>query len=182
MKVSRLRLPRWNPPLMNSLTNPCPQYISAPNYPRNKSAVAPASEQSMNQDQPEDVFGQGTPFAISVDGESVVSGTITDAVAKADAGLSAADIQVKYDGLEVTPFLNASHRREGRLVRFHGHLNYPDFVEKGEFRVYRMKDGKVSDLITVASADEHFRAEWAGAAGDGQVSYVLRVYDSKRPV
>ena len=134
----------------------------------------------MNQDQPEEVYGQGTPFAISVDGENLVSGTIADENLHADAGLAAADIQVKYDGLDVTPVLNASHSQSAGTVRFQGHLNYPDYVEKGEIRVYRMKDGKVSDLIATLPADEKFQAAWARTdGGDRHTVYVFRVYDQK---
>ena len=109
-----------------------PLVISAPKSSRQKASAAPVSEQSMNQSQPEDVYGQGTPFAISVDGETVSSSVVVDKDVKADAGLAAADIQVKYDGLDVAPVLNASHSEEGGTVRFQGHLNYPDYVEKGE--------------------------------------------------
>jgi hypothetical protein len=159
---------------------PAPLVISAPKSSRLKTAAAPASEQSMNQSQPEDVYGQGTPFAISVDGETLVSSTVTDKGEKADAGLAAADIQVKYDGLDVTPVLNASHKVEGNIVRFQGHLNYPDYVEKGEIRIYRMEDGKVGDVIATAPVDENYRAEWARTdGGDSHTAYVLRVYDKK---
>ena len=48
-------------------------------------------------------------FSISVDGEHVAGtpGT-TDTNRKTDRALEAADIQVKYDGLNAKPFLNAA--------------------------------------------------------------------------
>ena len=167
-------------PVIDKATEPAPLVISAPKSSRPKSSVAPASEQSMNQEQPEDVYGQGTPFAISVDGETLVNSTIVDKDIKADAGLAAADIQVKYDGLDITPVLNASHSEEGGTLRFQGYLNYPDYVEKGEIRIYRMINGKVGDLIATVPADENFRADWARTDdGDSHTAYVLRVYDEK---
>jgi hypothetical protein len=167
-------------PALEEPADPAPLVISAPKSARLKTAAAPVSEQSMNQNQPEDVYGEGTPFAISVDGETLVSSTVTDKEEKADAGLAAADIQVKYDGLDVTPVLNASHRENGGEVQFQGHLNYPDFIEKGEIRIYRITDGKVGDLIATAPVDENFRAEWARTdGGDSHTAYVLRVYDKK---
>ena len=168
------------PSVQEAAAGPSPLVISAPKTSRLKASTAPVPEQSMNQEQPEDVYGQGTPFAISVDGETLVSGTVVDKNIKADAGLAAADIQVKYDGLDVTPVLNASHSEFGGAVRFQGHLNYPDYVEKGEIRLYRMNDGKVGDLIATVPVDGHFRAEWTRTDdGDSHTAYVLRVYDKK---
>ncbi len=169
-----------NSPVAESAAVAEPLVISAPKSSRHKASTAPVSEQGKNQEQPEDVYGQGTPFAISVDGETLVNSTVVDKNIKSDAGLAAADIQVKYDGLDVTPVLNASHSADGDTMRFQGHLNYPDYVEKGEIRIYRTKDGKVGDLIATVPVDGNFRAEWARPnVGDNHTAYVLRVYDSK---
>ena len=169
-----------NSPVAKSTAVAEPLVISATKSSRPKASIAPTSEQNMNQEQPEDVYGQGTPFAISVDGETLVNSTVVDKNIKSDAGLAAADIQVKYDGLDVTPVLNASHSTDGDSVRFQGHLNYPDYVEKREIRIYRTKDGKVSDLVATVPLDGNFRAEWARTDdGDSQTSYVLRVYDRR---
>jgi hypothetical protein len=157
-----------------------PLVISAVKSSRPKVTAAPVSEQSMNQKQPADVYGQGTPFSISVDGETIVGRAAADKDIRADAGLAAADIQVKYDGLDVTPLLNASHSEDAGTVRFQGHLNYPDYVEKGEIRIYAMKDGKVGDIVATVPADKNFRAVWARTdGGDSHTAYVLRVYDTK---
>ena len=167
-------------PVVEETDVTAPLVISAPKSSRQKVPAVAASAQSMNQNQPEDVYGQGTPFAISVDGETVASSAVVDADISADAGLAAADIQIKYDGLDVAPVLNASHSEDGGTVRFQGHLNYPDYVEKGEIRIYRMQDGKVGDLIATEPTDENFRANWARADnGDSHSAYVLRVYDKK---
>ncbi len=116
-----------------------------------KKAAAPKprpSEQNMNRAATKDYFGEGTPFAISVDGETLVSSTEVDSERKTDVGLAGADIQVKYDGLDITQVLNASHETGANGdVRLLGHLNYPDFVSKAEFRVYRMKNGEIADLV-----------------------------------
>lgn len=146
-----------------------------------KDARRPKSEQTMNRAAILDPYGVGTPFAISVDGETVSGSAIPNDDNKTDRGLAAADIQVKYDGLDATPVLNASHvTQEGDgSVRFLGHLNYPDFVQKAEFRVYHTKGGVLGDLVDVIEADQSFAATWTGEQSDEDKVYVFRVYDAK---
>lgn len=141
--------------------------------------ISPPLEQTMNRATPVDAFGEGTPFAISVDGETLVSSTTVDKSRKNDIGLAAADIQVKYDGLDTDPVLNASHiLNAGGKVRFLGHLNYPDFVAKGEYRVYRAKNGRILSLLDTVLADKHYKADWTIPPGnDEDVAFVFRVYD-----
>jgi hypothetical protein len=163
-------------PVVIKATEPAPK-------PRKKAkaAVPQRTEQNMNRAATEDYFGEETPFAISVDGETLVSATVVDSERKTDVGLSDADIQVKFDGLDITQVLNASHETgENGDVRLLGHLNYPDFVSKAEFRVYRMKNGEIADLIETIPAGPGFHANFAnGTAREGDISYVLRVYDNK---
>ena len=140
------------------------------------------AEQTMNREQPKDIYGEGSPFSISVDGETVVSSTTVDKARKDDVGLAGADIQVKFDGLDTTPVLNASHSvDDSGDVHFFGHLNYPDFISKSEYRIYRVEDGKIGDLVGTVAADEKLSAHWQKAqqAPGDEYSYVLRVYDEK---
>ncbi len=144
--------------------------------------IGPAVEQTMNRATPLNGYGEGTPFSISVDGQSLVGSTVNDNERKIDVGLASADIQVKYDGLDATPVLNASHMAQtaGGGVRFLGHLNYPAFVEKSEFRVYLLKNGHIGDLVEVVPADGNFTGTWQGRAQDDEdMAYVFRVYDAK---
>jgi hypothetical protein len=163
-------------PVVIKATEPAPKL--------RKKAKAPAlkpAEQNMNRAAVEEPFGEGTPFAISVDGETLVNATVVDSERKTDVGLSDADIQVKYDGLDITQVLNASHETgaDGK-TRLLGHLNYPDFVSKAEFRVYRMKNGEIADLIETIPAGPGFQADFAkGTSTEEELSYVLRVYDDK---
>ncbi|WP_457298358.1 hypothetical protein [Phyllobacterium sp. P5_D12] len=92
------------------------------------------------------------PFTISVDGEKVDgspssrTGPTVGAARelqnrKTDLGLSSVDIQVKFDGLDVSPILNLSTMpirrayKAGEKVDFLATSNYPAFIEKSEIRI-----------------------------------------------
>lgn len=139
-------------------------------------------KQALGQvDIPEE-YGAQAPFAISVDGETLVRGGAVDKERKTDVGLAAADIQVKFDGLDTAPLLSASHKFDeaSGAVDFQGLLNYPDFVTNGEFRIYRLKDGKIADLIGSVPVDAAYKGSWHGErGGQDNIAYVFRVYDEK---
>ena len=128
-----------------------------------------------------DPYGAGTPFSISVDGETLVSSTEVDKERKTDVGLAEADIQVKYDGLDTSPLLYAAHSMDGQesAARLRGYLNYPDYVTKAEFRIYRVKDGAIGDLVDTLPAGESLEAVWQPENSGQDYAYVLRVYDEK---
>ncbi|WP_274425108.1 TonB-dependent receptor [Chelativorans sp. YIM 93263] len=150
------------------------------------------------------------PFRISVDGETVdESAAAGEAAAdlapgeakpplrqaqerpvdrqrQTDVGLSAVDIQVKFDGLEVEPLLNVSTMpvertyRAGETVTFFATSNYPAFIERAEIRIYqadRVAEGRPVAVVPVAI---NGTADWQmPAAGDGDFAYVLRVYGER---
>ena len=84
----------------------------------------------------------GSGFSITVDGAHLAG----DA-APADSGQMPADIQVKYDGLDVKPLLNISTvdtRRAyqaGETVSFLATLNYPAWVARQEVLIYATQAG-----------------------------------------
>lgn len=81
-------------------------------------------------------------FVISVDGKPVSGDKrMVDKVRRADLALAGADVQVSFDGLQITPRLDleivggGGHLRAGDSVTFQGALNYPAFVSKAEVRI-----------------------------------------------
>ncbi len=115
-----------------------------------------------------------------------------DEIARVDTQgmLDSVDIQVKFDGLEITRELNVTVLPERRLIspgetlQFRGAWNYGPWIARAELRLFRAAE-KVSALsaavpVAVVPLDEDGRAEWNPAeAGfdEGEIAYTLRVYD-----
>ena len=130
-------------------------------------------------------------FSISVDGEHVAGtpGT-TDASRKTDRALEAADIQVKYDGLNAKPFLNAattSSRRSfavGEEVEILASSNYPSYITRQEIRIFATGRNAPASPVAVVKVGAGNLARWtmpeaAATKGFNDFVYVLRVYDAK---
>ena len=124
------------------------------------------------------------PFSISVDG-AAIDGSTTDANAKVDGELNAADIQVKFDGLGVRPILNVStfpvrvSFQSGETIRFLASLNYGAWVARGEVRILDAAKPKSATPIALVPIGELGAAEWT-LPNDAptKMLYVLRVYDA----
>lgn len=135
-----------------------------------------------------------SPFFITVDGQAVdengdlVTSTfgvdprnsLNDQSRKTDIDLSAVDIQIKADGLELNPILNIStstgkHSYQGsETVSFLPTSNYPAFIEHAELRIREVGTTDI-EIIPVTVNTE---ANWTMPdEGSGRYSYVLRVYD-----
>lgn len=141
-------------------------------------------------------------FSISVDGEHVAGDRPTSAgIPKSDrqrtleerlrpAPIVNADVQIKYDGLELKPILNISTEdlrmayREGETVRFLATSNYTDWIDRAEIRIY--PKGKILSWWSpktkaVIPINMGETAEWIMPSDeidqDGY-TYILRVYDS----
>jgi hypothetical protein len=121
------------------------------------------------------------PFEITVDGQRV-----DGSVLPPDAAVSAEklDIQIKFDGLGVTPTLNVSAMpprasyKVGDALHFVASTNYAAWVDHGEVRVYERGKRKASGLVATVELKNDATAEWVlpqGTASD--MEYVLRVYD-----
>jgi len=135
-------------------------------------SVAPASAN--------DASAQG--FAITVDGQRLAG----DAGLAGDGADLPADIQVKYDGLDVKPILNVSTTdlrrsyRAGETVSFRASLNYPSWVARQEVLIYATgKHSRGAPLATLPVGSDG-RAEWQMPIdGVADYVYVLRVSDDK---
>ncbi|MGE3307434.1 MAG: TonB-dependent receptor [Rhizobiaceae bacterium] len=123
----------------------------------------------------------GAGFSISVDGESVAGDPTL-----VDSTVPPADIQVKYDGLEVRPALNVStvdlrrSYRAGEAVGFLASLNYPAWVARKEVRIYAGGKHASAKPVAVLPVDESGHAAWAMPAdGPDEYLYVVRVSDDR---
>jgi hypothetical protein len=125
-------------------------------------------------------------FSLSVDGELVAgSQTLADQQAKTDDALDDADIQVKFDGLDVRPILNvttvpASEKYiAGEALAFAISLNYAAWITRAEILVSQF-DGVRSGVIARIPVNERGQAKWNVPDGmTSRLSYVLRVYDAE---
>lgn len=121
------------------------------------------------------------PFMISVDGQTVdKSGVVrpVDVQRRTDLGLSAVDIQVKFDGLEAKPMLNVIARTSGGQVTFETASNYPGYVARSEIRIFGETNWLGQQSVVVVPVVINGIASWAPQT-DAPVSYVLRVYDAE---
>ncbi|WP_421694775.1 TonB-dependent receptor [Aestuariivirga sp.] len=130
-------------------------------------------------------------FSISVDGEHVAGTPMPpDKQRKTDVALEGADIQVKYDGLNAKPILNAattSSRRSfavGEEVEFLASSNYPGYIARQEIRIFATGRHAPAEPVAVVKVNAQGKALWtmpdaAVTAGLNDFAYVLRVYDAK---
>ena len=130
-------------------------------------------------------------FSISVDGQHVAGTPGTpDKARKTDKALEAADIQVKYDGLNAKPFLNAAttaSRRSfavGEVVEFLASSNYPAYIARQEIRIFATGKHAPAAPIAVVKVGKGDLANWtmpeaSATQGFSDFVYVLRAYDAK---
>jgi flagellar motor protein MotB len=142
------------------------------------------------------------PFAlnlmrISVDGKPLddPAKSTADVQRCTDVALEKADIQFKYDNLELKPRLNVTawpnsiryqddadtDYPEG-AVRFRMYSNYPGVIAKAEIRIFENEQSVVSAPLAVVPVGQEGFAEWQASfdsyqAPGRELKYVLRVYD-----
>ncbi|MDJ0612745.1 MAG: TonB-dependent receptor [Rhizobiaceae bacterium] len=154
------------------------------------------AEEALNQGRETSAANSGV--SISVDGDVLVGSPIVqDKIVKVDKALENVDIQVKYDGLDVTRRLNVSTddlRRTyipGEVIAFQGSWNYPDWIDRAEIRIFRQVDkyaaeaiAKPLEVVPVNMSGDGGTAVWqsfdqGNLADDDEdtLAYVLRVYD-----
>ncbi len=122
------------------------------------------------------------PFMISVDGQTVDESGKTrpvDVQRQTDLGLSAVDIQVKFDGLEAKPLLNVLARPSGGQVTFETASNYPGFIARSEIRILGETNWLGQQAVISLPVDINGTASWTPPQGEVPLSYVLRVYDAE---
>jgi hypothetical protein len=124
------------------------------------------------------------PFVISVDGEPVDGSVLPGAGETAPE--DAMDIQVKFDGLGVTPVLNVSTvppratYKVGDEIKFLGSLNYASWIERAEIRISKRGIRRESGIVDVISLDNTMDATWTVPSdAPKHMEYVLRVYDAE---
>ncbi len=123
------------------------------------------------------------PFEITVDGQRVDGSELPPATSPADVA-EKLDIQIKFDGLGVTPTLNVSTMpprasyKVGDTLQFVASTNYAAWIDKGEIRIYEQGKRKASGLVEIIPLNNDATAEWVLPSGTpAEMEYVLRVYD-----
>ncbi len=156
------------------------------------------AEEALNQGR--EISAKDSGVSISVDGDVIVgSPIIQDKIVQTDKALEDVDIQVKFDGLDITRRLNVSTddlRRTyipGEVIAFQGSWNYPDWIDRAEVRIFRQVDkysteaiAKPVDVIPMKLDGDGGAAVWQSFDArnlqdddENTLSYVLRVYDNK---
>ena len=132
------------------------------------------------------------PFRISIDGvpvDGAVTGasfeSLPDAQRRSDVALEKADVQIKFDPLQVKPALNTwawpNAAVRGQPVEFLGYGNYANWIAKAEIRLFERDDTHAQAPLAVLPFDLRGGAlTWAvpGNAPD-TLRFVLRVYDAR---
>jgi hypothetical protein len=124
---------------------------------------------------------EGLPFRITVDGQDVTGSEMP--AAREQTGVQ---IDVKFDGLGVSPMLNVStvppraSYKAGDQVDFLASLNYAAWIAKGEIRIFKRGIDNDQGLLAVLPISQMATASWI-MPGDGpaEFDYVLRVYDAQ---
>jgi len=132
------------------------------------------------------------PFRISIDGvpvEGTVSGehfeSLPDAQRRSDVALAQADVQIKFDPLQVKPMLNTwawpNAAVRGQPVEFLAYTNYAYWVAKAEIRLFERDDLAAQAPLAVLPIEVRDGAlSWTVPAdAPDDLHFVLRVYDAK---
>lgn len=125
-------------------------------------------------------------FSISIDGETLAGAAAPkDTQRPADIAAEAADVDVRYDGLDLRRMLNVSTTdlraafRAGDTVTFRTSANYPAFIDRAELRIID-KAARGHPTVAVLPALPNGEQTWTMPAdGSGDLAYVLRVYDAQ---
>lgn len=130
-------------------------------------------------------FG-ATGFSISIDNKTI-AGTPAprDRRRPNDIAAAAANVDVRYDGLDLRRLLNVSTvdlraaYRANEPIRFRTSANYPNFIARTEVRIIdRSKRG--NPVVATLPAKANGEVVWKmPASGSGNLAYLVRVYDSK---
>lgn len=128
------------------------------------------------------------PFRVTIDGEPVQLGedvNEADLQRCTDVALEKADIQVRYDGLALSPAMNAwtaqRTAKRGSKIRFFAWSNYIPWIDKAELRIFRAGQSIQEQPVAVLPVDWNRPVEWQAplAAEDKEVFYLLRAYDKQ---
>lgn len=131
-------------------------------------------------------FNAPEGFAISINGVPLDSSDpqVEDQARRVDEVLERANIQVKYDGLDIRPRLDleilgdADAYAAGDAMRVRSILNYPYFVARGEIRIISVSKFGGAKTLRVIEIDPNGDAQFEVPTGEN-IALVHRVYDAK---
>ncbi|MET3130874.1 outer membrane protein OmpA-like peptidoglycan-associated protein [Oxalobacteraceae bacterium GrIS 1.11] len=126
-------------------------------------------------------------FSISVDGVPQETDTglkEADRQRCVDVALERAAIEVKYDPLNVAPALNvwlaAPHALRAAPLPFATYTNYAWWQKRAEIRIFAQGQSSQETPLAVLPVAVGGAVEWRAPAGaPEQITYLLRVYDSR---
>ena len=128
---------------------------------------------------------EDTGFAISVNGQPVSGDKqVEDLTRLVDLALAQADVQIKYDGLDVKPRLDLEFLGDpdgyaaGDLVEVQSALNYPAFVTRGELRVIDRSPRGNGRVVATVPITPNGQASFVMPEGR-DLAVVHRVYDAR---
>ena len=126
-----------------------------------------------------------SPFKISVDGQTVAgSGFDYEADQRInDVALASTNIQVRFDGLDVSPKLNVGLKNDAvsvsrnELMVFQSYSNYEAFIHRAEIRIFSAGQTINDRPIAVIPVDQAGIASSRVPLDTDEIFYQLRVYD-----
>ena len=126
-----------------------------------------------------------SPFKISVDGQTVAgSGFDYEAAQRVnDVALAATDIQVRFDGLDITPKLNVGLKNDAvtvsrnELMVFQAYSNYEAFIHRAEVRIFDKYQTINDRPLAIIPVDKAGIASSRVPLDNDEIFYQLRVYD-----
>ncbi len=126
------------------------------------------------------------PFSISIDGRPIAADTLqteADRQRCVDVALDRADIQIKYDPLNVAPALNAWTTTQivprGGAITWRSYSNYSWWIKSAEVRVFQSGQSTTETPLAVVPLDVGSDASWTPPIGStAELGFVLRVYDA----
>lgn len=126
------------------------------------------------------------PFRITIDGEPMDDKLWPEADRQrcVDVGLERADIQVKYDPMNVSPALNAwvtpNGALRGEAMEFSSYANYVVWIRKAEVRVFTKGQRPQQTPFAVVPLEIGGSAKWTPPKdAPTDLQFLLRVYDEK---
>ena len=134
---------------------------------------------------------------ITIDGEPEYDPfkNVADLQRCTDVALEQADIQFRFDNLEMSPRLNVTawpnrvryqDNPETQLaentISFRVYNNYPNFIERAEVRVFEQDQSTNDEPVAIVPVDDNNMASWSAEYGNFtapviNLKYLLRVYD-----
>ncbi len=99
----------------------------------------------------------------------------------ADVEFAASNIELRYDEIRAAPRLNIVTNgptvQRNTEMEFQTYLNYPDFVERSEIRIFEKGASVKSTPLGVVEVVPGQKAKWLAETDADAVEYVYRVYD-----